>query len=46
MPRPEVLIVHNEVKFDKATGDLIDGETRQRLAKWLTSFLEWVEKKP
>ncbi|MBK8770396.1 MAG: NAD(P)H-dependent oxidoreductase [Rhizobiales bacterium] len=46
MPRPEVLIVHNEVKFDKTTGDLTDGETRQRLAKWLTAFLEWVEKKP
>jgi chromate reductase, NAD(P)H dehydrogenase (quinone) len=45
MPRPEVMIVHNELKFDK-NGDLTDDETRAYLAKWLTAFLEWVEKKP
>lgn len=45
MPRPEVLIVHNELKFD-AEGNLTDEETRQRLATWLAAFLEWVEKKP
>lgn len=46
MPRPEIMIVHNELKFDKATGDLTDEDTRKRLSKWLTAFQEWVEKKP
>ncbi len=45
MPRPEVLIVHNELKFD-AEGNLTDAETRERLQAWLKAFLEWVEKKP
>lgn len=45
MPRPEVLIVHNELKFD-AGGNLTDAETRERLQAWLKAFLEWVEKKP
>jgi chromate reductase len=45
MPRPEVMIVHNELKFD-ADGNLTDAETRAYLQKWLTAFLEWVEKKP
>lgn len=45
MPRPEVLIVHNELKFD-AGGNLTDAETRERLHAWLKAFLEWVEKKP
>ena len=45
MPRPEIMIVHNEVKFDKS-GDLTDEDTRKRLAKWLSAYLEWVEKKP
>ena len=36
---------HNEQKFD-AAGNLTDDETRHHLAKWFTSFLEWVEKKP
>lgn len=45
MPRPEIMIVHNELKFD-GNGDLTDGETRDRLSKWLEAFREWVEKKP
>ncbi|MBL8790854.1 MAG: NAD(P)H-dependent oxidoreductase [Rhizobiales bacterium] len=45
MPRPEIMIVHNELKFD-ADGNLTDAETRERLHKWLEAFLEWVEKKP
>ena len=45
MPKPEMFITHNEVKFD-ASGDLTDDETRQRLATWLTAFIEWVENKP
>lgn len=45
MPRPEIMIVHNEQKFD-ASGNLTDAETRERLGKWLDAFLEWVEKKP
>jgi chromate reductase, NAD(P)H dehydrogenase (quinone) len=45
MPRPEVMIVHNERKFDHK-GDLTDEETRVYLGKWLTAFQEWVEKKP
>ena len=45
MPRPELFVVHNELKFD-ANGNLIDAETRERLAKWFAAFREWVEKKP
>ncbi len=45
MPRPEIMIVHNEEKFD-GNGELTDGETRQRLGKWLKAYLDWVEKKP
>lgn len=45
IPKPEVFITHNEVKFDQA-GNLTDDETRQRLSTWLTAFIEWVEKKP
>lgn len=45
MPRPEVFVNHNEQKFD-AAGNLTDEETRQHLANWLASFIEWVEKKP
>ena len=45
MPRPEVLIVHNELKFD-SNGNLTDAETRAYLQKWFNAFLEWVEKKP
>ncbi len=45
MPRPEIMIVHNELKFD-GDGNLTDEETRQRLHKWLDAYLEWVEKKP
>jgi chromate reductase, NAD(P)H dehydrogenase (quinone) len=45
MPRPEVMIVHNELKFD-AEGNLVDTETRSYLQKWLTAFLDWVEHKP
>jgi chromate reductase len=45
MPRPEVFVNHNEEKFD-AEGNLTDAETRQHLAKWFESFIEWVEKRP
>ena len=45
MPRPEIFVNHNELKLD-ASGDLTDEETRKHLAKWLTAFVEWVEKKP
>ncbi len=45
MPRPEILIAHNELKFDKS-GNLTDTETRDRLGKWLLAFTEWVEKRP
>ena len=45
MPKPEVFVNHNEVKFD-ASGNLTDEETRKHLANWLTAFIEWVEKKP
>ena len=45
MPRPEIMIVHNEVKFD-GDGNLMDGETRERLDKWFSAFIEWVEKRP
>lgn len=45
MPRPEIMIVHNEQKFD-GDGNLSDDETRERLGKWLSAFIEWVEKKP
>jgi len=45
MPRPEVMIVHNELKFD-VDGSLTDAATRAYLQKWLDAFLEWVEKKP
>ena len=45
MPKPEVFITHNELKFD-ASGDLTDDETAERLKIWLLAFIEWVEKKP
>lgn len=45
MPRPEIFVNHNAEKFD-AEGNLTDEETRAHLAKWLTAFVEWVEKKP
>jgi chromate reductase len=45
MPRPEIMIVHNELKFD-AGGNLVDAETRERLGTWLKAFLDWVERKP
>lgn len=45
MPRPEVMIVHNELKFD-GDGNLTDAETLDRLGKWLEAFMEWVEKRP
>jgi chromate reductase, NAD(P)H dehydrogenase (quinone) len=45
MPRPEVMIVHNELKFD-AEGSLTDSETRTYVQKWFRAFEEWVEKKP
>lgn len=45
MPRPEVFITHNELKFD-ADGNLHDAETRERLQLWLRAFIEWVEKMP
>ena len=45
MPKPEMFIAHNEVKFD-ADGNLTDAETRERLKIWLSAFIEWVEKKP
>lgn len=45
MPRPEALIVHNELKFD-ASGNLMDTETRERLTHWFAAFRDWVEKKP
>jgi chromate reductase, NAD(P)H dehydrogenase (quinone) len=45
MPKPEMFITHNELKFD-AAGNLTDGDTRARLAIWFAAFVEWVEKKP
>jgi chromate reductase len=45
MPKPEMFVNHNELKFD-VSGNLTDEETQKRLAKWLTAFIEWVEKKP
>lgn len=45
MPRPEIMIVHNELKFD-GDGNLTDAETRERLGKWLAAFIVWVEKRP
>ena len=45
MPRPELFVNHNEEKFD-ADGNLTDADTGRHLEKWLTSFLEWVEKRP
>jgi chromate reductase len=45
MPKPEVFVTHNELKFD-ASGELTDSETLERLRSWMTSFIEWVEKKP
>lgn len=43
MPRPEVFINHNEQRFD-TEGNLTDDDVRKRLDKWLTAFLDWVEK--
>ena len=45
MPRPEIFVNHNSEKFDK-DGNLADAETREHLGKWLTAFIEWVEKRP
>ncbi|MBI3673336.1 MAG: NAD(P)H-dependent oxidoreductase [Rhizobiales bacterium] len=45
MPRPEIFVNHNAEKFD-ADGNLTDEETRGHLTKWLTAFIEWVEKRP
>ena len=45
MPKPEIFVNHNEDKFD-ASGNLTDEETKKHLAKWLESFIEWVEKRP
>jgi chromate reductase, NAD(P)H dehydrogenase (quinone) len=45
MPKPEIFIIHNEVKFD-SEGNLTDDETRERLKTWLTAFVAWVENKP
>jgi NAD(P)H-dependent FMN reductase len=45
MPRPEIFVNHNADKFDK-DGNLNDDDVRAHLAKWLTAFIEWVEKKP
>ena len=44
MPRPEVFITNNEVKFD-AAGNLTDEPTRKRLVSWLKAFHDWVERK-
>jgi chromate reductase len=45
MPRPEVFVVHNEVKFD-SNGNVTDERVKERLQLWFTAFLEWAEKKP
>lgn len=45
MPKPEMFIAYNEVKFD-SDGNLTDVETRERLKAWAQAFTEWVEKKP
>ncbi len=43
MPKPEMFIAHNEVKFD-ADGNLTDAETRARLKTWLLAFIEFYGK--
>jgi chromate reductase, NAD(P)H dehydrogenase (quinone) len=45
MPRPEIFVNHNSEKFDH-DGNLTDAETRRYLEKWLTAFVDWVEKRP
>lgn len=43
MPKPEMFIAHNEMKFD-AVGNLTDAETRERLNTWLLAFIEFYKK--
>jgi chromate reductase len=45
MPRPEMFVVHNELKFD-GNGNLTDDETRTRLKTWLEAYLEFLREKP
>ena len=47
MPRPEVMIVHNEVEIRWRWQSDAMAETRERLDKWFwRHFIEWVEKRP
>jgi chromate reductase len=45
MPRPEMFVVHNELKFD-GNGNLTDDETRTRLKTWLEAYLKFLREKP
>ena len=41
MPQPQVLVARAHEKFD-ADGRLIDGKTREHLAKFLIAFADWI----
>ncbi len=40
-PEPQMLIPPSRQKFDTKTGDLADGETRERLRLFLEALVEW-----
>ena len=44
MPDPQMLIPFSRQKFDPATGDLVDEETRERLRRFLSALAEWTRR--
>jgi hypothetical protein len=44
MPEPQMLIPFSRQKFDLETGDLEDGETRERLRRFLSALAEWTQR--
>jgi chromate reductase, NAD(P)H dehydrogenase (quinone) len=45
MPKPEMFVGNASAKFN-AEAALTDADTQHRVAAWLSSFMEWVEKRP
>jgi chromate reductase len=44
MPEPQMMVPFSRQKFDPATGDLTDEETRERLRRFLAALVEWTER--
>jgi chromate reductase, NAD(P)H dehydrogenase (quinone) len=45
MPKPEMFVGNASSKFN-ADGDLTDADTQQRIAAWLSAFVDWIDKRP